>query len=62
MPWFFDRAGTDRFSPLRTVRVLPSARHYGVGSPEFILISRLNSPACVFPCQRFKCDLTAALA
>jgi hypothetical protein len=31
----------------------------GVGIPE-VVISRLNSPACVYPCQRFAAALTDA--
>jgi hypothetical protein len=32
--------------------VLPSANSKGVGTPDSP-ISRLNSPACTYPCQRF---------
>jgi hypothetical protein len=32
--------------------MLPSANYNGVGTHEE-LISRLNSPACTYPCQRF---------
>ena len=41
--------------------MLPSAYYNGVGTPEH-LISRLNSPACTYPCQRFAGALTSANA
>jgi hypothetical protein len=39
----------------------PSASGDGVGTPEMV-ISRLNSPACTYPCQRFARALTDAVA
>jgi hypothetical protein len=39
--------------------MLPSASLNGVGTPE-PLISRLNSRACTYPCQRFTCALEDA--
>jgi hypothetical protein len=41
--------------------MLPSAQLYGVGTPNW-LISRLNSPAYAYPCQRFADALTNANA
>jgi hypothetical protein len=40
---------------------LPSALFNNVGTPTS-LISRLNSPACTYPCQRFAAALTDANA
>jgi len=37
--------------------MLPSAYLDSVGTPNS-LISRLNSPACTYPCQRFAAVLT----
>src|SRR5664280_2874937 len=39
--------------------ILPSANYNDVGTHEE-LISRLNSPACTYPCQRFTDALTDA--
>jgi len=39
--------------------MLPSANYNDVGTHE-TLISRLNSPACTYPCQRFTDALTNA--
>ena len=52
MPGFFDRAGPDHGSRIAPCPVLPSANSKGVGTPDSP-ISRLNSPACTYPCQRF---------
>jgi hypothetical protein len=41
--------------------VLPSVSLNDVGTPN-TLISRLNSPACTYPCQRFADALTNANA
>ena len=49
---FFDRAGSADDSRISPPAMLPSASVNGVGTPE-PLISRLNSPACTYPCQRF---------
>ena len=57
----FDRAGSAGSSRLTLPAVLPSARTHGVGTPD-VDISRLNSPACAYPCQRFACALTDACA
>ncbi len=54
---FFDRAGSAGSSRIALPAMLPSDLVNGVGTPE-PLISRLNSPACTYPCQRF----TAVLA
>ncbi len=54
---FFDRAGSAGSSRITLPAVLPSARTHGVGTPE-ALISRLNSRACTYPCQRFTAALT----
>ena len=55
MPWFSDRAGSPDGSRITLPEVLPSAFN-GVGTPVFY-ISRLNSPACAYPCQRFTAPL-----
>ena len=39
--------------------MLPSASVDSVGTPN-LLISRLNSPACTYPCQRFAAALADA--
>ena len=52
MPWFFDRAGSADGSRITPPAMLPSSLFDGVGTPNS-LISRLNSPACTCPCQRF---------
>jgi hypothetical protein len=39
--------------------MLPSANSKNVGTPNSP-ISRLNSPACAYPCQRFAGALTNA--
>jgi hypothetical protein len=54
---FSDRAGSNRGSRIAPRPVLPSASVHGVGTPNSIL-SRLNSPACTYPCQRFTATLT----
>jgi hypothetical protein len=54
---FFDRAGSVSSSRIALPTMLPSALFNNVGTPVS-LISRLNSPACTYPCQRF----TSALA
>jgi hypothetical protein len=56
---FFDRAGPDNDSRIAPQPVLPSANSKSVGAPDSP-ISRLNSPACAYPCQRFACALTNA--
>ena len=53
----FDRAGSTGDSRIAPPAMLPSASLNDVGTPK-PLISRLNSPACTYPCQRF----TPALA
>ena len=59
MPWFSDRAGPTGDSRITPPAVLPSDLFNGVGTPTS-LISRLNSPACTYPCQRFAAVLTNA--
>jgi hypothetical protein len=54
---FLDRAGSADDSRIAPPAMWPSACVDGVGTPEQ-LISRLNSPACTYPCRRF----TGALA
>ncbi len=51
MPWFSDRAGSPGLAPSAAGDV---AFHLldSVGTP-IVEISRLNSPACACPCQRF---------
>ena len=49
---FFDRAGSTDGSRITPPTMLPSASLNDVGTPK-PLISRLNSPACAYPCQRF---------
>ncbi len=49
---FFDRAGSIGGSRVAPPMMLPSASVNSVGTPVS-LISRLNSPACTYPCQRF---------
>jgi hypothetical protein len=56
---FFDRAGSDGSSRITLPPVLPSGLVNGVGTPNS-LISRLDSPACAYPCQRFAAALTDA--
>lgn len=58
---FSDRAGSVDGSRIPSPTVLPSAPFDGVGTPE-TLISRLNSPAYAYPCQRFADALTDANA
>src|SRR5207245_10181709 len=48
-------------SRYRECALLPSVRADAVGSPE-PLISELNTQPTDTPVQRFKCDVTAALA
>jgi len=49
---FFDRAGSTCGSRVAPQLMLPSGLVNAVGTP-MSLISRLNSPACTYPCQRF---------
>jgi hypothetical protein len=56
---FFDRAGSADGSRVTSPAMLPSGLFNGVGTPNS-LISRLNSPACTYPCQRFAAALTDA--
>ena len=56
---FSDRAGSPDGSRIAPPAMLPSDLFNGVGTPNS-LISRLNSPACTYPCQRFACALTNA--
>jgi len=59
MPWFSDRAGSPGDSRIAPPAMLPSDLFDGVGTPVS-LISRLNSLACTYPCQRFADTLTDA--
>ena len=52
MHGFFDRAGSADSSRLALSTTWPSALGDGVSTP-IRLISRLNSPACTCPCERF---------
>jgi hypothetical protein len=52
MQWFSDRAGSADSSRIALPAMLPSALENSVGTPNS-LISRLNSPACTYPYQRF---------
>jgi len=54
---FSDRAGSAGNSRIALPAMWPSALSDGVGTP-ITLISRLNSPACTYPCQRFAAILT----
>ena len=56
---FFDRAGSANGSRITPSPMLPSALFNSVGTP-ITLISRLNSPACTYPCQRFAVILAGA--
>ena len=58
---FSDRAGSTGDSRIAPPAMLPSDLFNGVGTPTS-LISRLNSPACTYPCQRFAVALTDANA
>ena len=58
MPWFSDRAGPADSSRITLPAVLPSTL-WTVWAPR-TGISRLNSPACTYPCQRFANALTDA--
>jgi hypothetical protein len=49
---FSDRAGSDCDSRIAPQPMLPSDIVNSLGTP-IALISRLNSPACTCPCQRF---------
>jgi hypothetical protein len=51
MPWFCDHAGSAGGSRPTPPAVLPSANE-PAWAPR-IAISRLHSPACTYPCQRF---------
>jgi len=55
----FDRAGSADGSRVTPPTMLPSASVNRVGTPK-PLISRLNDPACSYPCQRFGGALTDA--
>jgi hypothetical protein len=57
MQWFFDRAGSTGGLRRTLPAMLPSGQVNGVGTPNS-LISRLNSPACTYPFQRFASVLT----
>jgi hypothetical protein len=57
MQWFFDRAGSADSSRIALPAMLPSAFDNNVGTLDS-LISRLNSPACTYPFQRFASVLT----
>jgi hypothetical protein len=59
MRGFLDRAGSDCDSRIAPQPVLPSACSKNVSTPNSP-ISRLNSPACPYPCQRFARALTNA--
>ena len=61
MPWFFDRAGAMCASSWRRARCCLPFTIRRSASLKDNLISRLYSPACGFPCQRFKCALTSTL-
>ncbi len=56
---FFDRAGSAGNSRITPPTMLPSGPVNSVGTPDS-LISRLNSPTCAYPCQRFALALTDA--
>ena len=56
---FSDRAGSPDGSRIAPPTVLPSAYFHNAGAPDS-LISRLNSPACTYPCQRFASALAGA--
>jgi hypothetical protein len=58
---FSDRAGPAGDSRITPPAMLPSGLFNGVGTPNS-LISRLNSPACTYPFQRFTGALTNANA
>jgi hypothetical protein len=58
---FSDRAGSPDDSRIAPPAMLPSGLFNGVGTPVS-LISRLNSPACTCPYQRFTDTLTDANA
>jgi hypothetical protein len=51
MPWFSDHAGSPGSSHSATGDIAFHLK-YSVSTP-IALISRLNSPACTYPCQRF---------
>ena len=57
MQWFSDRAGSTGSSRIALPAMLPSGLVNGVGTLDS-LISRLNSPACTYPFQRFASALT----
>jgi hypothetical protein len=59
MPWFSDRAGSPDGSRIAPPAMAPSGLFNGVETPNF-LISRLTSPACNYPRQRFAVALTDA--
>ena len=58
---FFDRAESTGNSRIALPAMLPSASVNRVGTRNS-LISRLNSPACTCPCQRFAVVLAGAVA
>jgi len=59
--WGLRLRGAAPRSRYRECALLPSVRADAVGSPE-PLISELNTQPTDTPVQRFKCDVTAALA
>jgi hypothetical protein len=61
MPRFHRPRGALRQLAITLPEVLPSAFRDNVGTP-MPLISRLTSPACTCPCQRFADALTNANA
>ena len=61
MPGFSDRAGSPDGSRKRRQRCCLPPVTTDVGTPNQT-ISRLNSPACTHPCQRFAAALTGANA
>jgi len=61
MPGFHRPRGARRQLAITLPPMWPSAFRDGVGTP-MPLISRLTSPACTYPCQRFTDALTNASA
>lgn len=61
MPRPYRPRGARQHLAIALLPVLPSAFRDSVGTP-MPLISRLNSPACTYPCQRFTDALTNASA
>ena len=56
MPWFSDRAGPASGSRHSAAGDVAFHLLDSVGAP-IVAISRLNSPACTCPCQRFATSL-----